>query len=648
MESKQPKTEKNAEATAATDDDTGDNGGKLSPRSSSRVLAESMSLLEDSVVDLGDLEELAPPDVAKSGAEEETQTGKSESKPANKKSNKPSTTSNNSAEAVSVERKEELLLEARVNRLQWIHQVPLPYRKAESPDDPWVQEKGLASFLKTCHAAALMPSTTKVLSYLYGMEDQRVSSEEVANRIESLLGSLEEDSPHKIVRPGKQLLDAEIARNEGNEILTGYRDFWCKLQTPECASLVQGMRTAIRNLDSVEEPRSLEEVAKRLLAYIHATFGSIKAHAAWKAKQSTISDDRLKHSLESFLYGQCFSLLQSKLWTKETKATEQKWMERLAALDFVTPKHLDIACMTADTFNLKESLAGPIDALLSVDLYFSPYEKLQRILIMYHGINAALKSALNQAAEGGSEKLPSADDILPTIILTVLKAKPARLQANLKVVDTFCPPEYLRGEAGYAFTNLFGGVQFLLDLDMNDPKSLSISADEFRKGLEDSRASFQERLEAKRKRSQLMMPTIDTEISLKHCDVPASEMRSAQERGETVNLDWALDWQKKKMEADAEAAAQKKSRERSASVDDTLPPGFSRNYTFLTARPEDIRVSDLHQLLSEYRMLVHTSETLLGERASRLTAERKKKINKSQDKLLAGIREASPSLLPKM
>lgn len=462
------------------------------------------------------------------------------------------------------------------------------------------------------------------------------------------MGSLEEDSPNKIVRPGRQLLEAEIARNEGNEVLIGYRDFWCKLQTPECASLVQGMRTAVRNLDNVEEPRSLEEIAKRLQAYVQATFGSMKAHAAWKTKEIT-ADDRLKYSLESFLYGQCFSLLQSKLWTKETKQIEEKWMERLAALDFVTPKHLDITCMASDTYNLDDALTGPIDALLSVDLYFSPYEKLQRILVMYHGINAALKTALNQATgEERSEKLPSADDILPTIILTVLKAKPARMQANLKLIDTFCPPEYLRGEAGYAFTNLFGGVQFLLDLDMDNPKSLSIDADEFRKGLENSRACFQERLEAKRKRSQLKMPTIDTEISLKNCDVPASKIRSAQAQGETVNLEWALDWRKHKMEADAEDAARYGARERSVSVDDALPPGFSRNYTFLTARPEDIRMSDLQQLLSEYRMLVHASETLLGERASRLTAERKKKLNNSQDMLLAGIRSASPSLLPKM
>ena len=159
------------------------------------------------------------------------------------------------------------------------------------------------------------------------------------------MGSLEEDAPHKIVRPGRQLLEAEIAKNEGNQVLTGYRDFWTTLQTPECASLVQGMRTALRNLDSVEEPRTLDEIAERLRSYLHGTFESLKAHAAWKGK-GTIND-HLKYSLESYLYGQCFSLIQSKLVTDESKKEEEKWMERLAALEFVTPQHLDIACLTS-------------------------------------------------------------------------------------------------------------------------------------------------------------------------------------------------------------------------------------------------------------------------------------------------------------
>ncbi|CAB9506653.1 guanine nucleotide exchange factor [Seminavis robusta] len=611
-------------------DSQGDSSAKEepSPRMSAIVMADTMNLLED------------PTDSEAEKKPKSSSKSKSKTKTGNKKSSRTSSSNSSTGEAVSVERKEQLLLEARVNRLQWIHQVPLPYRKAESPDDPWVQEKGLASFLKNCHAAALMPSMTKALSHLYGMEDQRVSPEDVANRIETLIGSLDDDeAPHSFVRPGKQLLEAEIAKSENNLVLTGYRDFWIKLQTPECASLVQGMRTAVRNMDSIDEPRSLEEIAERMKSYLNGTFESIKAHAAWKHEGV---NDRLKHSLESFVYGQCHSLLQVKLWTDETRKSEEEWMERLAALQFVTPQHLDIACLETSNTDLKEALAEPMEALLSADLYFSPYEKLQRILAMYHGVNTALSKALNVATVAGKEKkMASADDVLPTIILTVLKSKPARIHANLRMVELFCPPEYLRGEAGYACTNLFGAVQFLLDLDMENPKSLSIDADEFRKGLAASRAKFKERLDTKRKRAQLQGPTIDTDISLKYCDIPASEIRTARANGDQVDLDWALAWQQDKLESEKMESGQS-----SNSAEDVLPPGFSRNYTFLTSRPEDIRMSDLPQLLSEYRMLVHTSETLLGERASRLAAERKKKVNIVQEELLKNIQSVDPSLLP--
>jgi len=466
----------------------------------------------------------------------------------------------------------------------------------------------------------------------------------------------DDDSPHSnFVRPGQQLLESEIAKHPDgttlHEVLIGYHEFWTKLQHPECSSLVQGMRTAIRKLDDTheEDAQTLGQTTERLISYLTGTFESLKAHAAWK---KSAVNDRVKHSLESFIYGQCHSLSQSKLWTDEVKKAEEAWMERLEALSFVTPQHLDIPCLTADDLDLNKVLAEPIEALLSVDLYYSPYEKLQRILAMYRGVNSALTKAMNKnRKEGESEKLPSADDVLPTMILTVLKAKPARINANLRLVEVSCPPEYLRGEAGYACTNLFGGVQFLLDLDMEDPKSLSINTEEFRKGLEESRTKFKDRLDAQRKRAQLQTPKIDTAISLQYCDIPASEIRQARLGGETVDLEWAMKWQKQKMAADAELAKAttpggQSSGQASGSAEEVLPPGFTRTYTFLTARPEDIRMSDLPQLLSEYRMLVHTSETLLGERASRLAAERKTKVNKHQEALLANIRRVDPSLLP--
>jgi hypothetical protein len=178
MESTTEISGKEGESVADSTDDV------ASPRLSAIVLAETMSLLDEQ-------------DPTVEQALLDTTTNDAATAPKPKTTAKPATSikpkntyGGTTGEAVSVERKEQLLLEARVNRLQWIHQVPLPYRKQESPDDPWVQEKGLATFLKTCHAAALMPSTLKVLSYLYGMQDQRTTPEEVANRIETLVSTV--------------------------------------------------------------------------------------------------------------------------------------------------------------------------------------------------------------------------------------------------------------------------------------------------------------------------------------------------------------------------------------------------------------------------------------------------------------------------
>jgi hypothetical protein len=103
-------------------------------------------------------------------------------------------------------------------------------------------------------------------------------------------------------------------------------------------------------------------------------------------------------------------------------------------------------------------------------------------LAVYQGVNTALSTAPSHN-QSKAQKLPSADDVLPTIILTVLHAKPKRIFQNLQLVKVFAHQEYVRGEAGYLYTNLDGALQFLQDLDMNKPSSLPISSKAFCHGL---------------------------------------------------------------------------------------------------------------------------------------------------------------------
>ncbi|OEU10679.1 hypothetical protein FRACYDRAFT_246433 [Fragilariopsis cylindrus CCMP1102] len=126
----------------------------------------------------------------------------------------------------------------------------------------------------------------------------------------------------------------------------------------------------------------------------------------------------------------------------------------------------------SNDMKLEILLKEPIKALQSIEAFYSPYEKLQRVLDVFRGVNVALTKT--------SKTVPSADDVLPTVILVI---------------------EYLRGEAGYAFTNLYSAAQFLQELDLNisedddngksnrsNNNSLSISSDELKRGLEKSRA----------------------------------------------------------------------------------------------------------------------------------------------------------------
>lgn len=395
--------------------------------------------------------------------------------------------------------------------------------------------------------------------------------------------------------------------------MENYHKLVLKLQTPECATLVQGMRRFVRNL-----PKTEEEMASALRSYLTSTFESLKSQAAWR---QVIVDDDLRHALESFLYGHCRQSVQNVL--KDEIAQDEEFLERLTSLQFVSPVHLELVCLvdTDPDDLLKES----IEALLSVDSYFSPYEKLQCMLKVFHSVNTALSKALNKK-DASSERLPSADDVLPTLILTILRSKPPRMVSNLRMIDVFCPPEYLRGEAGYAYTNLYGALQFLRDLNMYHPESLSINPHDFRRELEKSRACAKRHLE--QVTTDNLNESAKEDVTVFPIKIPVNAVRAARLRGETVDLEWAKQWQVEHGAVESNLTTSKVGHRRQGTdgFPDSLPSGFSRSYSFMVTRPEDIRVTDLPQLLAEYKMLVHATEQLLGERTARLAAERKQKF----------------------
>lgn len=471
------------------------------------------------------------------------------------------------SKAVTTERKHELLLMARADRGRWIHQVPLPYQTVPSGLTP------LETFLEQSHASRYLPSAKLILSHLYGQShaaaDARLNDETTQEN-----GAL--------YMSGQQVLKHELDKAEEPRasILQRYQMFLKHLE--DTGVLVQGMRSFCRSFTTPTDDRDLQTAIIQMQTYIQATSKSV--------------DD--KASLESFIFGHCRRMIE-KLVKVEG---EDDFKDKLESLQFIESTHLDI--------KVDENLL-PLNVLQSVDSFHSTYEKLQRILQVYHGVNQALKSA-------DADKLPSADDVLPGVIFTVIRAQPVNLLWNLKFIEEWSPPEYLRGEAGYAFTNLFGAVQFLQDL--KDPTSLSISKEDFTTKMAACRKSMEEREnrtgaiqkidvveEEKQKTEETRFPT-------------ASDIQEARKRGEVIDIEWALAWQKGLPPAAESPAA----------------PTISgrRQYSFLASRPDDIRIKDLPDLLGEYKDLFETTERLRTEKATESARARRKQTEVAEKDLI--------------
>mmetsp|Transcript_11512 Transcript_11512/g.33126 ORF Transcript_11512/g.33126 Transcript_11512/m.33126 type:complete len:752 (+) Transcript_11512:162-2417(+) len=483
------------------------------------------------------------------------------------------------------------------------------------------------------------------------------------------------------------------------DLRTAYVEFLDAMVLPESAVTVQGMKNFVRQFAT--SPNSTKKydnydlqvrnMASVVNGHARSSYDSLATKSRSKSNTSEGLPDKDRRSLESFLYGQTKAILDFTLdralgnSTSSPSAfspfsmTQISFDARLEELQFLQPSHLEIACLNDDVDSndnsypstskpqLEKLLKEPIKALRSVEAFYSPYEKLCRVLDVFRGVNAALSKT--------SKTVPSADDVLPTVILVVVKAAatsgknktkvpPLRnLLRDLYFIESFALPEYLRGEAGYAFTNLYGAVQFLqeLELDINgdgtssqsSSNRLSISPKELRHGLERSRAdaaksnarrngTLGEGHEGKSKGliSQgvdQLLHDINSEknnftasaISL----VPAPshlsvrEVRAARLRGETLDLEWARRNNEKQVRDSTlsffggidSQSSPAKSPSRSK-----LP---QQRYTFLGIRPENVKLSDLPKLLDEYRKLVLVTDDLLGEQQrvnSKIQLERKR------------------------
>ena len=392
--------------------------------------------------------------------------------------------------------------------------------------------------------------------------------------------------------------------------------------------------------------------------------------------------EELLSSLEKFVYSKCRRDIDRVLLTaceeikdgngKSMKTLEGELHDKMLSLQFVTPAHLEVQCLkskstatTSDDTHENIDLSYTLQQILSIHNQSSPRQMLQSILLAHRGVSIAL----DEACGGNGDGPPGADDILPTLILATLRAHPPNLLSSLRFIEDFAPMPLLRGETGYAYTNLCGAMQFIRELDMDGHMAevisledtgekssvLSIGPDEFRLGLEMCRRKMKEKAEE----MSSVKPGDFTDDVVKfdmngdlndkktlQINITARDVRDAREQGETVDLDWAMSKQRKSMldqghiNIMANSGQEHHSQQQILNIppeEPPLPSKFSRSYSYLTAQPDNIGIRDLPKLLKEYKMLVHATEKLLNERSVWRESERKRQTKLERAKLEQNI-----------
>lgn len=291
---------------------------------------------------------------------------------------------------------------------------------------------------------------------------------------------------------------------------------------------------------------------------------------------------------------------------------------------------------------------------------------LRCILDVYRGINDTLKHLFLQKQDGGG-KAPSADDILPTLILTVICARPKNIMSILTFVEWFATDEQKRGESGYAFATLYSAMQFIKELDLQPTDDKGDDGNTGKPTLQMSQAEMKELLRKHLERKEettLAESNMNGTIVLNTDDVPSEgiptspsssgtfqpisiplhEVTAARLRGENLK-DWAqryidsnqLSWEQAAIVPDDEAMKQTENVYPNETL--SLPDGFNRSYKYLSTDPNNVRYADIPGILEEYSMLVRAVETLISERNALIRHNRKDEKKLKKERLEASLAE---------
>eukprot|EP00035_Acanthoeca_spectabilis_P000130 m.71140 g.71140 ORF g.71140 m.71140 type:complete len:505 (-) comp10053_c0_seq1:234-1748(-) len=215
--------------------------------------------------------------------------------------------------------------------------------------------------------------------------------------------------------------------------------------------------------------------AEEMAAAVQAAYDGVDdkiwgGSAAWAAVDEAVATAS-QAFFEQYLMDQLYELVFAA--NPDDEHMDLKLQEKIRLLRWVSPEHLK-ANFDPDNPLVQKAFENAQDQLIMMDSQRAPHEKLERVVSASKGIFDVLQLA------GGSPA--GADDFMPLLIYTVIRANPPMLYSNLQYITRFSNQKKLNsGEAGYFYTNLYGAVEFVSTIDA---EALQMSPREFHERMQ--------------------------------------------------------------------------------------------------------------------------------------------------------------------
>lgn len=415
---------------------------------------------------------------------------------------------------LSEQRRNELLMAARTNRVSWVDGVDQHTTQALGVNVNGFSDKVTASVTSShCHEA-LVSINEEMIKFFTSLDDlkrkilpqlteelQPASDAYNSKRYRTLLQELHEqerflDQWQRSHNPRTKHLtghDREMA------FLIGFRELMTLLKSAQAAELVYRIQSFVKRAEVWDLQSMLKAVAARdrpggkVQDFVKKLVEQIKLSKTLRAllqgddedhnRQGTFlhvrdvnGEDLLHEVLEAFLMEKLYAKTLSP--SKEVVEQDEAFHDRVNLLGFVTFKHLDLPVpKTKEHEQTWFRLAKQLEAMT---LCPSPRRKMDSVLRLCQDLTTFLK-----AQNGG--RFPSADEFLPALIFIVLRANPCEMKRNVAFILEYRNPAKLVSEPGYFFTHLVSSVAFLEEVNGS---CLTISSDEFDEGLRRSKENL--------------------------------------------------------------------------------------------------------------------------------------------------------------